>query len=167
MAATLAGKMTVQLDAILTNAVGLAAVQANLSRGLGQPMTSGTGANQWDKVYSEVGKSIAAPYDLDLAGVILDVFGAVITFARVKAIVVFADPSNTGEVLVGAAAANAFIGPFGSATDKVRVRAGGALCIFAPDATAWAVTPATADILRFNPSAGTQLFDFAILGASV
>jgi hypothetical protein len=167
MAATLAGKVTVQLDAILTNAVGLAAVQANLSRGLGQPMATGTGANQWDKVYSEVAKSLSGNYDLDLAGVLLDVFGGVITFARVKAIVAFADPSNTGDVLVGAAAANAFFGPFGSATDKVRVRPGGALCLFAPDATAWAVTAATADILRFAPSAGTQLVDFAILGASV
>lgn len=167
MAATLTGKMTIQLDAILANAVGLATVQANLSRGLSVAMASGVGANQWDKVYSEVAKSLTANYDLDLAGVLLDVFGGVITFARVKAIVAIADAGNTGDVLIGGIGATAFFGPFNANTDKVRVRPGGAVALFAPDATAWPVTAATADILRFAPSAGTQLVDFAILGASV
>lgn len=165
MAALLAGKMNVQLDAILSNAVGLASVQANLSRGLAVAMASGVGANQWDKVYSESAKSLSGNYDLDLSGVLLDVFGGVCSFARVKCLVVIADPANTGNVLIGGAA-TPFFGFLGSATDKAQVRPGGCAVFFAPDATAWPVTNASADLLRLAPSAGTQLCDFAILGAS-
>lgn len=165
MAATLTGKMSIQLDALLVQAVGLATVQANLSRGQATPMTSGVGANQWDKVYSETAKSLAGNYDIDLSGVLLDVFGAVCSFARIKAIVAIADPNNTGSVLIGGAA-TPFFGFLGSATDKVQIRAGGFAVFFAPDATAWPVTNASADLLRFAPSSGTQLVDFAILGAS-
>ena len=166
MAATLSTKLNVQLDAILQNLVGVANVQANLSRGQLTVLTSGTGANQADKVYSET-KSAAAAYDVDLAGVLLDAYGVVITFARVKAIVVIADPNNVGNVIVGNAAANAFGAPFGAVTHTVNVRPGGVLAMLAPDVTAWPVTAATADILRFAPSSGTVVFDFAIVGASV
>lgn len=166
MAQTLVGKLNVQLDAILSNGVGLASVQANLSRGQLTQMAFGTGANQWDKVYSESAKSLSGNYDLDLSGVILDVFGAVCSFARVKCIIAIADPGNTGSVLIGGAA-TPFFGFLGSATDKVTIRAGGVAVFFAPDATAWPVTNASADLLRFAPSSGTQLVDFAILGASV
>lgn len=169
MSATLVTAINTQIDAILSNLVGVANVSANLSRGLRVAMASGVGANQADKVYSET-KSIAASgtYDVDLAGVLTDVFGAICTFARVKCIAVFADPGNTNNVLVGAAAATQFIGPLGSATDKVNVRPGGSVCFFAPDATAWPVGAGATDFLRFtNSAAGTAvLFDFVIIGAS-
>lgn len=170
MAATLSTKVNLQIDAILQNLVGVANVQANLSRGSLTSMASGTGANQADKVYSET-KSIVASgtYDLDLAGVLLDAYGAVITFARVKLIAVFADAGNTNNVLIGAAAATQFIGPLGSATDKINVRPGGVSVNFAPDATAWPVGAGATDFLRFtNSAAGTSvLFDIVIVGASV
>lgn len=165
MAQTLIGKVNVQLDAILTNAVGLATAQVNLSRGQGTPMQAGVGANQWDKVYSESAKSLSGNYDLDLSGVLLDAFGVVCSFARVKCIVAIADPNNTGNVLIGGAA-TPFFGFLGSATDKAQVRPGGFVVFFAPDAVAWPVVNAASDLLRFAPSAGTQLVDFAILGAS-
>lgn len=166
MAVTLTlGKVNMQLDLILQNLVGVANVQANLSRGSLKALTSGVGADQVDKVYSET-KALAAAYDLDLAGTILDAFGAVCTFARVKLIAVIADPANTGNVIVGAAAATQFFGPFGANTHTVNVRPGGSLLFFAPDATGWPVVAGASDFLRFAPSAGTQTCDIVIAGAS-
>lgn len=169
MAATLSATVNLQIDAILQNLVGVANVQANLSRGSRVSLASGVGANQADKCYSET-KTLgaSATYDLDLAGVLTDAYGAVLTFARVKLIAVFADSGNTNNVLVGAAAATQFIGPLGSATDKANVRPGGCLCFFAPDATAWPVGAGATDFLRFtNGAAGTSvLFDIVIVGAS-
>lgn len=171
MPATLTGNVRVDLQATYQNAVGLAAGIGSIAGNqLIQALTSGVGANQVDKIYSESQKSIAASgtYDIDLSGSLTDVFGAVISFARVKLIAVFASLSNTNNVLVGAAAATQFIGPLGSATDKINVRPGGCALLFAPDATAWPVVNAASDLLRFTNSAGTTavLFDFIIMGAS-
>jgi hypothetical protein len=47
------------------------------------------------------------------------------------------------------------------------VRPGGFLFAYAPDTTGYVVTAGTGDILTFTPSAGTQLFDYAVLGCSV
>lgn len=166
MATTLTlGKVNLQLDLILQNTVGVAAVQANLSRGLLKALTSGVGADQVDKVYSET-KSLAGNYDLDLSGVLLDAYGAICSFARVKLLAVFADAANTGNVVVGGAAATQWVGPFGAAAHTVAVRPGGALLFFAPDATGWPVVGGASDFLRFAPSAGTQLCDIVIAGAS-
>lgn len=165
MAATVTSTVSVRIQALLQNTLGLATGSANIDRALSSALASGVGANQADKVYSEVGKSLAGNYDLDLAGVLTDAFGVALTFARVKALVVIADPTNTGQIIIGNGA-NPFFGMFGAAAHTCNVRAGGCAVFFAPDATAWPVTAATADILRFAPSAGTQLMDFAILGAS-
>lgn len=167
MAATVTSNLSFSLRSILANTLGLASGQASLEKSVNTALASGTGANQADRIYSELAKSISGNYDLDLSGALLDAFGAACVFARVKAIIVTADAANPGNVQVGGIGATAFFGPFSSNADKVVVRPGGAVVLFAPDATAWPVTAATADILRFAPSAGTCLFDFAILGASV
>jgi hypothetical protein len=132
-------------------------------------LASGVGLNQADKIYAET-RTLAASGNttLDLAGVMTDVFGAVITFARIKGIFIFADPANTNNVLMGAAAATQFIGPLGSATDVVNVRPGGFACFFAPDATGWAVGAGATDFLKFaNSAAGTGVtYDLYLIGAS-
>jgi hypothetical protein len=169
MAASLATNVSITLGAILTQTVGLAPVSAPILRQLILALPNGVGANQADKVYSETKTIVASgTYDLDLAGTILDVFGAVCTFARVKLVAIFADGGNTNNVLIGAAAATQFIGPLGSATDKINVRPGGCSINFAPDATGWPVGAGATDFLRFtNSAAGTSvLFDILIVGAS-
>lgn len=169
MAATLTSTVNMQLDAILANLVGVANVQANLSRGQRVSLASGVGANQADKVFSET-RSIAASgtFDYDLAGVLTDVFGAVCTFARIKAIAVFADAGNTNNVVLGNAAATQFLGPFGAAVHTAHVRPGGSVLFFAPDATGWPVGAGATDLFRItNGAAGTAvLFDIVFLGAS-
>lgn len=166
MAKTLTTKVNIGIVADLLNSVGLAGVAAHIETGGVNTYQTGVGANQMDLVFSELSKSISGNYDVDLAGVLTDVFGAVITYARIKLLAIFADPTNTGNVIMGNAAANAFFGPFGLATHTVNIRPGGSLVMFAPDATGWPVTAATADILRFAPSAGTQLFSWVVAGAS-
>lgn len=166
MPATLTSSIMVALKASLANSVGLANVSGPIEKTLNTTLLSGTGAAQCDRIFSESAKSISGNYDADLSGVLLDIFGAAITFARVKLIVVTADPANAGNVVIGGAA-TPFFGFLGSATDKVNVRPGGCAVFFAPDATAWPVVNAASDLLRFAPSAGTVVFDWAVLGASV
>src|SRR5437870_1880113 len=107
-------------------------------------LTDGTGANKADRIFHDT-RTLAASTteNIDLAGSLVDVYGATITFARIKALIVAGAAANTNNVQVGGAAANAFINWVADATDIINVRPGGLMVVLAPDATAYAVTAAT------------------------
>lgn len=170
MARALTSKITMQVDATLQNLVGLANVSAPISRAIQAVLQTGTGANQADWAYSETNTLVASgTKDYDLAGTLTDIFGAVITFARVKVIALWADITNTNNVVLGAAAATQFVGPFGAATHTAHCRPGGCLLFFASDVTAWPVGAGASDLLRVtNSAAGTSvLYDILVIGSSV
>lgn len=132
-------------------------------------LTNGTGANQADRLWADTRTiNASSNEDLDLAGSLTDAFGATITLARVKLIYVKAAAGNTNNVVVGGAASNGLLNWVADATDKINVRPGGVLLLAAPDATAYAVTAATGDLLRIaNSGAGTSVtYDIVIVGSS-
>jgi hypothetical protein len=131
----------------------------------------GTGAGQANRLWSDQ-RTLAASAneDLDLAGALLDAFGTAAVFARVKGLYIAAATGNTNNVIVGAAATNqwaTFLNAAGTLTLRpgAWVQAGIGL---ATDATGWAVTAGTGDLLRIaNSAAGTPVtYDIAIIGAS-
>jgi hypothetical protein len=122
-------------------------------------ITNGTGADQANNAFMDE-RTLAASTseDLDLAGVLANVFGAVLTAAAVKAILVIADEDNTNNVVIGGAAANAFVGPFGDATDKLVLGPGDVFLITRRNATGMAVTGGTGDKLQIaNSGAGSSV----------
>lgn len=131
-------------------------------------LASGVGSGQADKIWHDE-RTIAASGtdDLDLAGVLADAFGSTLTLARVKGLIVAAAAANVNNVVVGNAASNAWATLLG-ATHTLQVRPGGLIAAFAPDATGYAVTGGTGDILRIaNGGAGTGvIYDIVIIGAS-
>jgi len=165
----LTGKLSLVMNLVLTNTVGLADSSGKIDRRTDVAFANGSGLNQADRLYSNH-FTIAASgtQDLDLAGSLTDIFGAVITMVRVKAIIIIAAAANVNNVVVGNAASNQFVGPFGAAAHTVAVKPGGILAMIAPDATGWPVTAGTGDILHLaNSSSGSGVdFDIAIIGAS-
>lgn len=132
-------------------------------------LATGTGNNQADKLFADQRTLTASSTeDLDLAGTLTDAYGDTITFVRVKAIIVKAASGNTNSVLVGGAASNQMINWVSDATDKVVVRPGGIFVLACNDATGYAVTASTGDLLRIgNSSGGTSVtYDIIIVGAS-
>lgn len=133
-------------------------------------LSSGTGGGQADKIWASGARTLGASAneDLDLAGTLVDALGATLNLARVKGIIVSAAAANTNNVVVGAAAANGFFNFLGSATDKVNVRPGGLLVLWAPDSTAYPVTGGTADLLRVtNGGSGSGItYDIIVIGSS-
>jgi len=85
---------------------------------------------------------------LDLAGVLVDGLGQTVTLTAVKELWIRAASGNGGNLVIGAAASNTWVGPFGSATDTLSIPASGLLHLVAPDASGWAVTADTADQLQ-------------------
>lgn len=134
-----------------------------------QSFDDGVAANQVNRVWTDtITLAASATQDLDLAGVLTDAYGAVITFARIKAIAIKALAANTNNVVLGAAAATQFVGFFGAATHTVAIQPGGAFLIVTGSAAGWPVTAAATDFLRVaNSGAGTGVtFDIAILGGA-
>lgn len=166
----LSALVNVAVNATLTKTTAIGATGATPLQALRAYSTAdGTGAGQADRVFFDRRTLAAsATEDLDLAGVLLDTYGAAITFARIKTLLIAADVGNTNNVIVGNAATNGFISWVGAATHTVTVRPGGVLLLAASDTTAYSVTATTADLLHVaNSGAGTSVtYDVVLIGAS-
>lgn len=131
--------------------------------------TTGAGARQANLVFADRRTLAAsATEDLDLDGGLTDPFGGALVFKRIKAILIQAAAANTNDVIVGGAASNGFVGPFGAAAHTMAVKPGGMLMIAAPTAAGWPVTASTADLLKVaNSGGGTGVtYDVILVGAA-
>lgn len=110
----------------------------------------------------------SATENLDLAGTLQNAFGQTITFARVKAIIITAPAANPGDILVGGAGSNAFLGPLNANTSSVAIRPGGVALFACNDITGWPVTAGTGDLLKVTngSGAGAGTYDIMIVGLS-
>jgi hypothetical protein len=167
----LTSQINVAVLAELSSLLDLATAQVplNFTRAVG--LANGTAAGQADRIFHDRRTLAAsATEDLDLAGSLVDPFGATITFARIKALLVAAAAGNTNNVIVGGAASNQFLTWVGAGTHTVTVRPGGLLALLAggADATGYAVTAGTGDLLRIaNSAGGTSVdYDIVLIGAS-
>lgn len=132
-------------------------------------LVNGTGLNQADMLWMDRRTLTASSNEeLDLAGALIDAFGATLTFARIKAILIKADATNTNDVHVGGAAANAFVNWVANSSDIIVVKPGGVFLLGTGHATAYAVTAGTGDKLKITNSAGgsSVIYDIIIIGAS-
>lgn len=139
-------------------------VEYNATTSLG----SGTGDSLADQLFTDQ-RTIAASgtEDLDLAGGLTDAFGATLTFAKIKTIMIKADPGNTNNVTVKPATTNGFLGPFNAAADTLSIPPAGSVLLQAP-ASGWVVTADTGDLLTIaNSSSGTGVtYDIILVGTS-
>ena len=134
-------------------------------------LDSGTGAGKADLRFTDTRTLAAsATEDLDLAGVLTDLFGTALTFVKIKGLFISAASGNTNNVVVGAAASNAWATLL-NATGTITLRPGASFGVMAAaaDATTYAVTAGTGDLLKVaNSAAGTSVsYDIVIVGSSV
>jgi hypothetical protein len=163
----LTAKLSIGLTGEITNALDLEAAVAALTKNLVISLTDGLGANQATNIFSDQRTLAAsATENIDLNGALTNAFGQTVNFTKVKLLAIFAAAANTNDVIVGNAATNGFISPFGAATHTVAVKPGGCLLLAAPDANGYAVTAATADLLKIlNSGAGTSItYDIVVIG---
>lgn len=143
--------------------LGTAAYSPNLS--YREAMADGTGNDQFKIIYADSG-TIAASDSvlLDLAGSQTDAFGATITCATLKGLMVTAKATNTNDVMVGGAkvAAVNFLGvAAGDTLNFVPVKPGGVFLWMSPR-TGVTVTGGSRDIVRLKNSAGTSGVGYSI-----
>jgi hypothetical protein len=133
------------------------------------PLTTGTGANQADKLYTaSITLGPSAGQDIDLAGVLTDPFGVALSFVKVKVVAIKASAANTNNVNVSRPAANgltwflATSDGFGMGPGEIFIRSSPGT------AGLGTVAAGTADLIRVdNGGAGTSVtFDIIIIGTS-
>jgi hypothetical protein len=167
----LTSRISIAASAIQTAALDLGTASAQLSKSYIVDLVNGTAAGQVDRIFHDQRTLTAsANEDLDLAGALTDAFGTSLTFVRIKGLIVAAAAGNTNNVIVGGATSNGFVSWVGGATHTVTLRPGAVLALTAgsADATGYAVTAATGDLLRIANSAGTTgvTYDIAVIGCS-
>lgn len=169
--------LTVGLSALLetefTRAQGLG-LAAYKEQDLTQfTLADGVLADQADIQYRSApgGRTLAASAseNLDLSGALTDALGASLVFAKVKAIKIVSDPANTHDIVIGGAASNAFVGPFGAATHTIRLGPGDVWLVTRRDLAGWPVTAGTGDLLKvLNAGAVSPVIYYVnIIGTSV
>ncbi len=167
----LTSRISVAASAMQTAALDLGTAQAQLSKSYVADLVNGTAAGQVDRIFHDTRTLAAsATEDLDLAGVLVDAFGATLTFARIKGLIVAAASGNTNNVIVGGASATQFASWVGAATHTVNVRPGAVLALLAgsADATGYVTAAGSSDLLKIANSAGTSsvTYDIVLLGCS-
>lgn len=161
-------RLNIDLAATYTKVLDLVTGSAPLTYTDRIDLATGTGANQADLVFSDTRTLTASgTEDLDLAGGLTDIYGATLTFARIKLLLVHAASGNTNNVNVTRPASNG-VPLFLAAGDGIPVRPDGNFLWIAPDATGVAVTAGTGDLITVTNSAGSTSvsYDVVVIGAS-
>jgi hypothetical protein len=164
---TLAVSIKASISAQQSKSIDLMNANAPLLESIAIALSDGTAANQADRIFSDTRTLTAsATEDLDLAGVLTDIYSATLTFVRVKAIWIYADPTNTNDVNFTRPAANG-VPFFLAAGDGLSVKPGGLFLWQAPG-TGVLVTAATGDLITLtNGGAGTSVtYKIIVIGTS-
>lgn len=166
----LTSRLSVAVNAEQTSALDLTTASAPVAWARQVALATGTGAGQADLIFSDT-RTLAASdtEDLTLTADLTGAFGATLTFVKVKALAIAAAAGNTNNVVVGAATSNAWATLLNS-TGTVTLRPGAFFVAVAgiADATGWAVTASTGDLLKVANSAGSTgvTYDIVVIGTS-
>lgn len=159
--------ITLSIFSRIKNVLDLSTSKDEIDYNPSWAFTDGAGALMADVVWSDQRTLTASTTeDLDLAGGLTDAFGTTITFARIKGIIIFAASANTNNVQVGGAGST-FINWVANSSDIVNIRPNGLLVLIAPDATGYAVTAGSGDLLRIGNSAGgtSVIYNIILIGS--
>jgi hypothetical protein len=126
--------------------------------------TSGTAAGQADILFVDTRTVVSGtPDDIDLSGALTDAFGASVVSAEIVGLLIN-HKSGTGTLSVGVAGTNPWVTMFAASGDGIKVFPGGLFVNFGSDASGLgAVVGGASDVLRVTASAGTVIFDLAVL----
>lgn len=161
---TLTVRAGVSGDLALSPDIGAAAY--HIAESFALAFAPGTANGEVDKAYVDT-FSISASGNIayDLAGALTDAFGLAFTPAEIAAILVYADPTNVNNVVVGGDTNGVPV--FSDKTDSIPVRPG---CFFliTMSGAGVTVTASTGDILKLtNSSSGSAVTGkLIILGRS-
>lgn len=136
---------------------------------LADSLANGTGIDSADLLWHDVrALSATSSETIDLAGGITDQFGATVTFARIRGMIIRNQTTTANAVLdIGGASSNEWTGWVGAAGDIVKVGPDGVMMIWNPSAAGFAVTAGTGDVLKINNGSAVDItYQIVLIGSS-
>jgi len=141
-------------------------------------LTFGNGAGKADQIYYDRNDIAASGSDdLDMAGVLTNIFGETISFDLVRAVMVLNRSDEAivhgthtvatdAEISIGGSGGFEWVGPFAAVGDKMEIPAGGLFIMTNPTAAGWVVGPGATDLLGIDnlDGADVALYDIVIIG---
>lgn len=166
MATALGVTLSCSLRWIFTNADDLSTPQDAATLDVSDTLANGTGSAQADVIWRDQRTLAATSEDLDLAGVLTNVWGATVTFVKVKTILIKNTNTSTTKLLaVGGAAATQFSNWVASVTDIVNIGPDGVFLLHSP-IDGYAVGAGATDKLKIDAGANTITYKIVIIGTS-
>ena len=170
MSDTLSVDAKASLEWLLQDVDDLTTISDTSKLAFKHSFTDGTAADEADVLWhDERTLSAAANDDLDLTALARTIFGGAltVTLSKVKALLIVNTHATAGEDLtLGAAATNAWVGPFGAATHTLDVSAESSVLLINRK-TGWTVSDGSSDVLRItNSGTGDITYRIAIIGTS-
>lgn len=171
MATSLNARLAVSVAATVTNPLDLGTVVSSLSKTYSASLTDGDGAGEAEVLFHDTRTLAAsASEDIDFSGSLTDAFGTTVAIASIKALIISAAVGNTNNVLVGGTGTT-LTAVLAGATDEILVRPGATLALIAgaADATGYAVSAGSSDLLNIeNSSSGSSVtYDIIVIGVAV
>lgn len=155
------GKLNLGISLQDSKTADLAPGIVDLIQSIQWAITSGTGAGQADLLwYDSRTLSASATEDLDVAGVLANVFGTV-TAVKIKAVIISAAAANTNNVNLTRPATNG-VPLFLAVSDGLPVLPGGFFVWVGPGAGV-TVTAGTGDLLTLTNSAGGTSVTYTVI----
>ena len=117
--------VSVAVNGALDATIDIGTVIHNILYNASYPLGNGSGADLISQIFTDT-RTIAPSSndDLDLAGSLVNALGATVTFTKIIGLLVKASSANVNDCVVGGAAANQFLTPFGAAIIlRLKVRA--------------------------------------------
>jgi hypothetical protein len=149
----------------VTNASDLSTPVDEINKTYNTLFGNGTGANQANMLVHDQRTTDTTGEELDLAGGLTSpLSGAAVTFAVIKAVVVYASTANSGTVLITRPAANGVVLFVAAGDGLAGLKPGGLFAYIDPSAAGLTVTAGTGDLLKFAASTGTVTYDLWVLG---
>ncbi len=168
MTTTLKTVVTAEIAATFKNLLDLSTPVDSLVKTVKIALSNGTGSSQADLIFADT-RTLAASgtEDLDLAGGLTSSFGATLTYAELRGIMIKAADANTNTINITRPAANG-VPLFLAASDGVPLPPGGVFLWSCPADGKVAVTAGTGDLITItNAAAGTSVsYDVMIFGVS-
>jgi len=166
MATSLAVTFSLNVRAVNTNTLDLGTVVDSINKTFSDSLTNGTTDNMADQSWADTRTLAATSEDLDLGGGITNGFGTALTMAKIRSITIKNNNTTSGHTLsIGGATANAISTLFANTSDIIVIKPNGLLHIEAPT-DGYAVTTATADLLKIDAGANTVVYDIIVVGTS-
>ena len=161
----LTAKMTINASGKYTKALDLTTVKDTLSKTYTHSLADGTSSSQADQQWHDMRNLAASGTDsLDLTA-LSDAFGATLTFAKVRGLIIH-NLSGVQTLTVGNASSSAWVGPFGAAAHTISVKPG-ATQVLVMDGAGYSVTASSASTLLITNAASSACsYDIIIWGTS-